>query len=432
MNRINDYNRIARIINPCKKPQVATKKDQLYKNLLAQIEDSSTREKALKKVASMLEAKYYRHTKQEYLFEDHIQDFSDEELLFIKNTSPFFQRQIPGNLAKLVNGIKDKGFYDQLLINISNRGKMGVQHLIDGNTILKKVAPVKRVTDSKKLISDKIEVNQAVDDNMQKEGEAAPTKRVTELFSLCKYPSAQQTFLEKCTYSEVLEIADECTLLDLDVATWIVTKLGEEAPVNKFTTLFSSCKHQLCQKEFLKQCTAIQVLEIADKCTLLDLNVAIFIMTKLGAQAPVNKFTELFSSCEFHHWQESFLEKCTEGQVLEIANQCTLVNLDVATWIVTTLREKAPVNKFKELFSLCKDPADQKAFLKECTEGQVLEIANQCTLVNLGVATWIVTTLREKAPVNKFKELFSSCPHSTDKQEFLEKCTENQKVIFQN
>jgi hypothetical protein len=86
MDQIERYNRIARIIHPVKKHQVATKKDQLYKNLLAQIEDSSTRENALKKVANMLEAKYYRHTKQEYLFEDHIKDFSDEELQFIKNT----------------------------------------------------------------------------------------------------------------------------------------------------------------------------------------------------------------------------------------------------------------------------------------------------------------------------------------------------------
>ncbi len=97
MDKIERYNRIKRIINPVKKNQVATQKETLRKQLLAEIEDSGTQDDALKKVANMLEAKYYRHTKQDYLCADHIKDFSAEELQFIKNTSPFFQRQIPGN-----------------------------------------------------------------------------------------------------------------------------------------------------------------------------------------------------------------------------------------------------------------------------------------------------------------------------------------------
>ena len=152
MAKIEQYNRIERIINPFKN-QVATKKDQLLKQLLAEIAAPLTQDDALKKVANMLEAKYYRHTKQEYLFEQHIKDFSDDELQFIKNTSPFFQRQIPGNLAQLVKEIRDKGLDGQLLSHISNRGKMGVKHLIEGNTILKKVAPTKSVTESNKLIN---------------------------------------------------------------------------------------------------------------------------------------------------------------------------------------------------------------------------------------------------------------------------------------
>jgi hypothetical protein len=39
-------------------------------------------------------------------------------------------------------------------------------------------------------------------------------------------------------------------------------------------------------------------------------------MTKLGEKAPVKRFTEVFSSCEYQADQKAFLETCTESQKL--------------------------------------------------------------------------------------------------------------------
>jgi hypothetical protein len=93
-------------------------------------------------------------------------------------------------------------------------------------------------------------------------------------------------------------------------------------------------------------------------------------MTKLGEKAPVERFTDLFSSCEYSHLQKAFLEKCKESQVLAIANECKLASLDIATLIMTKLGEKAPVERFTDLFSSCEYSHLQEAFLEKCTESQ--------------------------------------------------------------